>query len=352
MPTPQLNTTMEEELGSEWRNEKFQNFEDMPLAAASLGQVHRATHTNTGEQVVVKVQYPGVADSIDSDIENVMRLVRWTNFAPKGLYIDEVMRVARKELKLECDYVHEAEMQRQYSRLLDTAADSDNTYKDVTNVSFVVPKVYDDASTSRVLTSEYVAGVPLDEISHLEQETRDDVGSALLWLTMTELFDWRFMQTDPNWGNFLYDIETSTIGLIDFGAARPFDPEFVDQYLRLVWGAAEQDEEMVLDASVRLGFLTGDESKSMTNAHLAAAYAIGEPFADGAALFDFRGSDLTERVTSHLQTFGKERLKPPPEDAYALHRKLAGSFMACIRLGSRVECRPMLRDLYLARWGD
>ena len=64
-----------------------------------------------------KVQYPGVADSIDSDIENVMRLVRWTNFAPKGLYIDEVMRVARKELKLECDYVHEAAMQQQYQEV-------------------------------------------------------------------------------------------------------------------------------------------------------------------------------------------------------------------------------------------
>ena len=63
------------------------------------------------------VQYPGVADSIDSDIENVMRLVRWTNFAPKGLYIDEVMRVARKELKLECDYVHEAAMQQQYQEV-------------------------------------------------------------------------------------------------------------------------------------------------------------------------------------------------------------------------------------------
>ena len=63
------------------------------------------------------VQYPGVADSIDSDIENVMRLVRWINFAPKGLYIDEVMRVARKELKLECDYVHEAAMQQQYQEV-------------------------------------------------------------------------------------------------------------------------------------------------------------------------------------------------------------------------------------------
>merc|ERR1711865_913362 len=112
----------------EWRN-KFIDFQDMPLAAASLGQVHRATHKESGDEIVVKVQYPGVADSIDSDIENVMRLVRWTNFAPKGLYIDEVMRVARKELKLECDYVHEAAMQQQYQEVR-----SKNNFQTIENV--------------------------------------------------------------------------------------------------------------------------------------------------------------------------------------------------------------------------
>jgi aarF domain-containing kinase len=168
---------------------------------------------------------------------------------------------------------------------------------------------------------------------------------------MTELFDWNFMQTDPNWGNFLYDVDSSTIGLIDFGAARPFDRNFTDQYLRLVWGSANNDEEMVLDASFNLGFLTGDESKQMIQAHLAAAFAIGEPFGRNKP-FNFKGSDLTERVTSHLRVFGKERLKPPPEDAYALHRKLAGSFMACIRLGVNVECRSLLKELYLKRWGN
>jgi aarF domain-containing kinase len=355
MPEPQLNQTMATELGDDWK-EQFVAFQDLPLAAASLGQVHRATRyaneaqneaeneaeneaQNEAEneenlhQVVVKVQYPGVADSIDSDIENVMRLVRWTNFAPPGLYIDEVMRVARKELKLECDYVHEALMQKQYHALLNKAqnstsasssfhqffntpgvAASDELLSTKNNVSFVVPRVYEDMSTSRVLTSEYVSGIPLDEISSLEQTTRDDVGGALLWLTMTELFDWNFMQTDPNWGNFLYDVDTSTIGLIDFGAARPFDSAFTDQYLRLVWGSANNDETMVLDASVKLGFLTGDESKPMVQAHLAAAYAIGEPFSTYEP-FAFRDSNLTERVTSHLQVFGKERLKPPPEDA-------------------------------------
>jgi aarF domain-containing kinase len=366
MPAPQLHETMATELGDDWRAQ-FLEFEDLPLAAASLGQVHRAkcpTRLGDAERadattdmsvdtdaapddVVVKVQYPGVADSIDSDIANVMRLVRWTNFAPPGLYIDEVMRVARKELKLECDYVHEAKMQTKYRKLLMDAQDGGNAPE---SFAFRVPRVHPAFSTERVITTEFIHGVALDQVSSLSQETRDEVGASLLWLTMTELFTWRFMQTDPNWGNFLYEEETSTVGLIDFGAAREFSVEFIDQYLRLVWGAAEGDRELILDASIQLGFLTGDESQDMIEAHLAAAAVIGEPFACEGP-YDFAGSDLTERVTSHLHVFGRERLAPPPEDAYALHRKLSGSFMACIKLGARIECRSLLQQHYEKRWG-
>lgn len=350
MPESQLHETMSTELGDEWRSQ-FLVFEDLPLAAASLGQVHRATcEVNSLEaeplEVAVKVQYPGVADSIDSDIANVMRLVRWTNFAPPGLYIDEVMRVARKELKLECDYEHEAKMQSRYRELL-VDAQSRNVLEAFT---FHVPKVHSPLSTERVLTTEYFDGVALDHVALLDQGTRNDVGASLLWLTMTELFTWRFMQTDPNWGNFLYNDASGTIGLIDFGAARDFSVDFIDQYLRLVWGAAEDNRELILDSSIKLGFLTGDESQDMIDAHLSAAAVIGEPFAcDG--VYDFANSDLTERVTKHLHVFGRERLAPPPEDAYALHRKLSGAFMACIKLGAKVECRSLLKQEYESRWG-
>ena len=216
-----------------------------------------------------------------------MRLVRWTNFAPPGLYIDEVMRVARKELKLEGDYVHEAKMQKKYRKLLVDAQDAGSAPE---ALAFRVPQVHQKFSTERVITTDFIHGVALDQVYSLSQSTCDEVGASLLWLTMTELFEWRFMQTDPNWGNFLYDDKTGTMGLIDFGAAREFSVEFIDQYLRLVWGAAEGDCDLILDASIQLGFLTGDESKDMIEAHLAAAAAIGEPFAC-EGLYDFGGSD-------------------------------------------------------------
>ncbi len=91
----------------------------------------------------------------------------------------------------------------------------------------------------------------------MSQKIRDAVGTLLLQLTLKELFEWRFMQTDPNWGNFLYDESAGKLNLIDFGAAREFPSKFVDNYLSMVKACAERDRDGVIDYSTRLGFLTG-----------------------------------------------------------------------------------------------
>lgn len=91
----------------------------------------------------------------------------------------------------------------------------------------------------------------------MPQSVRDAVGTLLLQLTLRELFAWRFMQTDPNWGNFLYDEAAAKLHLIDFGAAREFPVGFVDDYLNMVRACAERDKQGVIDCSTRLGFLTG-----------------------------------------------------------------------------------------------
>ena len=99
---------------------KFETFEDLPFAAASIGQVHRATIIENGEtkNVVVKVQYPGVADSIDSDLKNLTMLVKMSGFAPKGLFIEKVIQVGRDELVVECDYKREAQNQERLRNLV------------------------------------------------------------------------------------------------------------------------------------------------------------------------------------------------------------------------------------------
>ena len=171
------------------------------------------------------------------------------------------------------------------------------------------------------------------------------IARTILIITIRELFEWRFIQSDPNFGNFLYDDATRTINMIDFGAARNYSKEFVSSYMELVWGAANDDKEKVLKVSKDIGFLTGDETNEMVNAHIKAGLVLGEPFLTNKP-FDFANSHLTTRVSKYGETFMKYRLTPPPTEAYSLHRKLAGAFLLCIKLKAVIPCRDILENTY------
>ncbi|CAN1236481.1 Protein ABC transporter 1, mitochondrial [Linum grandiflorum] len=332
MPRKQLNQVLDAELGPDWPT-KLTSFDYEPLAAASIGQVHKAV-TKDGMKVAMKIQYPGVADSVESDLDNVKLLLDYTNLIPEGLYLDSAMKVAKEELTRECDYELEAVNQKRFRNLISNKK------------GFYVPIVVDELSSKRVLTSELVSGVAIDKVASLDQETRNYVGGKLLELTMLELFVLRFMQTDPNWGNFLYDDATKTINLIDFGAARDYPKRFIDDYLRMVLACGNRDRDTVLEMSTSLGFLTGEESEEMLDAHVEAAFVVGMPFAKPGGGYNFRENNMTQNVTMLGAKMLKHRLTPPPDEAYSLHRKLSGAFLACIKLGSVVPCREMLTDIY------
>ncbi|PHT60251.1 AarF domain-containing protein kinase 4 [Capsicum baccatum] len=331
MPRSQLNLVLSSELGHDWSS-KLESFDYEPIAAASIGQVHRA-FTKDGMEVAMKIQYPGVADSIESDIENVKLLLGYTNLIPEKLYLDNAMKVAKEELSRECDYELEAKNQKRFGVLLSGKK------------GFYVPVVIDDLSSKRVLTSELVPGIPIDKVALLDQETRNYVGRKLLELTLMELFVFRFMQTDPNWSNFLYDESEKVINLIDFGAARDYPKSFVDDYLRMVFACANNDREAIIKLSQRLGFLTGEESEIMTETHVQAGFVVGLPFSKPGG-YDFRANNITQSISNLGATMLRHRLTPPPEEAYSLHRKLSGAFLACIKLGAVVPCRELLLEVY------
>lgn len=338
MPNYQLKKQLEGQLGKGWRS-KFESFDETPFAAASIGQVHRATIRRGAQirDVVVKVQYPGVANSIESDLRNLSMLVKWSGLAPKGLFIENVIRVGQQELQVECDYKRELLNQRRIKQLVE----SDPL---LTENKFVVPDVFDDLTTDEILTSEYRPGGTIDKVLYLSQEERNRIGRTIMYLTMKELFVWRFMQTDPNWGNFLYDVGTATTSLIDFGATREYSKEFVDGYLRIVWASANCDEDTLMEQSYRMIFLTGEENEQMLGAHKLSGFTVGEPFHRDEP-FDFQASQISTRMGEHTSVFLRHRLTPPPEEVYTLHRKLAGAYMLCIKLGAVVRCRDMLEDI-------
>lgn len=330
MPLSQRDKVLASNLGSNWR-EIFESFDDMPMAAASIGQVHGAVLKSTGQRVAVKVQYPGVADSIDSDLNNLTILLTASRLLPKGLYLDKTIANARTELAWECDYIREAECGKRFRELL----------KDEQDI-FVVPAIIEEASGAQVLTMERMEGVGVTKVQNFTQEQKDWIGTQILRLCLREIAEFKFMQTDPNWSNFLYNAKTQKLELLDFGASREYPSKFIDPYLRNLLAASRNDRNSVRDLSIQLGYLTGHESQAMLNAHITSVLTLAEPFRDSSPeVYNFQNQTITDRVKGLIPVMVRERLAPPPEETYSLHRKLSGAFLLCARLGSRVRCREM-----------
>ncbi|XP_041796395.1 atypical kinase COQ8B, mitochondrial isoform X2 [Chelmon rostratus] len=331
MPTWQMNKVLEEELGPGWR-EKLSSFEDRPFAAASIGQVHHAV-LKDGREIAMKIQYPGVAESIHSDINNLMSVLKMSVVLPEGLFADSSLEVLQRELAWECDYKREAECAKKFRSLLEGSE------------FFHVPEVIDELSGRRVLAMELVQGVPLDRCVDLDQETRNQISFNILQLCLRELFEFRFMQTDPNWANFFYNSDTNKVVLLDFGACRSYPESFTDDYIQVVHAASVGDRATVLSKSKDLKFLTGFEAKAFQEAHVEAVMILGEAFACTEP-FDFGVQSTTQRIQNLIPIMLRHRLTPPPEETYSLHRKMAGSFLICSKLNARIVCRDMFMDVY------
>lgn len=333
MPPSQRNQVLVRSLGENWRD-LYADFEERPFAAASIGQVHKATLKSNGKEVAVKVQYPGVRNSIDSDLNNLSLLLTASRLLPKGLYLDKTIANARTELGWECDYEREAEACIRFKQLLNEE-----------QTTFSVPEIYPEACGPDVLTSEFMTGKAVTKIADLTQPERDWIGTNILRLCLRELMEWRFMQTDPNWTNFLYNRETQKLELLDFGASRDFPAHFVEPYVSLLIAASKGDRAACRDLSIQLGYLTGRESEAMLTAHVDSILTLSEPFTQTAPeVYNFEGQTITDRVRANIGLMLRERMAPPPEETYSLHRKLSGAFLLCARLKSRIEARGMFAD--------
>ncbi|XP_051845158.1 atypical kinase COQ8B, mitochondrial [Antechinus flavipes] len=335
MPRWQMMRVLEEELGRNWRS-KVASLEEKPFAAASIGQVHHGVLPD-GTEVALKIQYPGVAQSIRSDVENLLAVLKMSVALPEGLFAEQSLQALQRELAWECDYRREAACARTFRQLLEG------------DPFFRVPAVIEELSTGRVLAMELASGVPLDQCQGLSQDVRNRICRELLRLCLQELFEFRFMQTDPNWANFLYDASSHKVTLLDFGASRKFGSEFTDHYIEVVKAAADGDRVRVLKKSQDLKFLTGYETKAFSEAHVEAVMILGEPFAS-AGPYDFGAGDTARRVQSLVPVMLRHRLCPPPEETYALHRKLAGAFLACARLRANIPCGDLFHEVYHNYW--
>ncbi|GFE55291.1 aarF domain-containing kinase 4, putative [Babesia ovis] len=328
MPEEQVKSIMQKEFGTDWESQ-FKQFNMQPIGSASLGQVHEAV-TADGAHVCVKIQFPGVAESIDSDIANLIFLCTKTKMVPKSFFLNQFAKEIKVELTTECDYENEANFYRIFRQLvLD---------------GFKVPSVIDDLSSKKVITTEFVTGVPIEECRNLPQEVRDSIGDRLLRLSLSELFIFGLMNTDPNPSNYLYDKHTDLIGLIDFGSCRSYSENFVSEYFKLVQASVNEDVEQITMLSKSLGFINDDDSEEMVQHHAESVLITGQPFRHHGR-FDFEACDIIQKCRKKASVILKIRKQPPPPEVYSLHRKLAGCYVMCNLIGARVDARNIYLEI-------
>lgn len=333
MPKDQLIVTLNQSWGEKWQDDLLY-FSFAPIAAASIGQVHKVI-TMDGRMLAVKVQYPGVKKSIDSDVDNVATLIKLTGLVPKSLDINPLLQEAKAQLHQEADYVREADMLNRYRALVEST--------DIPNKgsnAFVIPQTFAPLTTSTVLAMDFIEAQDLDALINEPQDVRDAVMTALMTLFFNEIFHFKLLQSDPNLANYQFKPDTKEIVLLDFGATRDVPDAISAQYQALLNSAAANDRAMMQQAAFRIGLI--DESHSQTqvdaviNIGMEACEAIR---CEGA--YDFGQSDLIARLHEKGMALTMEHnfWHTPPVDALFIHRKLGGLFLLAKRLKAKVDMR-------------
>ena len=335
MPPQQLQQVLAAQWGKDWRT-RFQRFEPRPIAAASIGQVHRAM-THDGRTLAIKVQYPGVRESIDADVDNVAGLLRLSGLLPRELDVAPLLAEAKRQLAEETDYGREGEQMSLFGKLL---AD---------DPSVVVPVLDAEFTTGSVLAMSFVEGEPIESLQAAPQATRDAVMTTLIGLVLRELFEFGVMQTDPNFANYRYQPDSGRLVLLDFGAARAIAGGTVRGYRRLIEAGLDSDRPAMREAAVAAGFV-GSGAVDRHEARLDAMIDIilGELNRPGP--FDFGDRRFVEALRDNGAAIAMDKAAwhIPPADILFVQRKISGTALLAARLAARVDIRTLARNALLA----
>jgi predicted unusual protein kinase regulating ubiquinone biosynthesis (AarF/ABC1/UbiB family) len=241
MPWDKVKTVLEEEYRDEEIHEIYSDFEREAFAAASIGQVHRATLID-GREVAVKIQYPGVAEALEADLANAGMIVRLAKALAPGLDAKAVAEELRERVLEELDYEYEAQNQRSFAR----------AYRG--HPFIYVPDVLTRLSHRRVLVTEFVEGKGFEEVKGLDDDERSRFGEIVFRFCFGSIYHLLHFNADAHPGNYIL-MEDGRVAFLDFGMTKKLDPEQVELEQVAVDAAANKDPEALRQALHDLGFI-------------------------------------------------------------------------------------------------
>jgi len=328
MPPRQLDGVLRAEWGVDWRR-RFRHFEAAPIAAASIGQVHRATLPD-GRVLAIKVQYPGVAASIDADVDNVATLLKLSGVLPKSIDLTPLLAEAKRQLAEEADYLREGEQMRLYGEWL--AGDA----------RYVVPELEPALTTPRVLAMRFVEGRAVETLADAPQDVRDAALTALIELVLRELFAFGAMQTDPNFANYRWQPDTGALVLLDFGATRSVPAETAAAYRRLIEAGLARDRDRIRDTAVAVGFL-GSAAAAAHRPAIDRIIAAIDDAMNRPGPFDFGDRAFVPVVREEARALVADRdtWHVPHVETLFVQRKVSGTALLAARMKARVDVRGL-----------
>ncbi len=362
--TDALRTLEEQTTALQWsaieevaRNELGDKLDDFvvdqePIGAASLAQVHRALHKPSGDWVCLKIQYPGVAESIDSDLGSVVRLLKLSRMVNVGNdQFDEWINEVSTLLHFEVDYLREAQVTQDFYNFL----------KD--DPVFFVPEVYPEYSTGKILVSSYQSGYAVSEpeVQNISREERNRLGKAFLELFIKEVFEWGEIQTDPNFGNYRLQSDDDgkyRIVLLDFGAVLKYDDDFLKPVISIILGAYKNNYAQVKQGAIDLGMMQEEYPEEVHKDFADLCCLLVEPFVhqhrevplgtlNKNGEYRWGNSNLPKRAAKFAAKSAMSKyFSVPPREFAFLSRKLLGVYSFISALDAEFNPTDIL-DKYL-----
>ncbi len=314
----------------------FDTFEKSATAAASIGQVHKAE--KNGKTLAVKVQYPGVADSISSDLK-IIRPIVGAMFNISASEMDHYLQEVEARLLEETDYELELARSKEISEAC----------KPIEGLLF--PRYYAELSGERVLSMDWMAGKHLDAYlaTNPTQEARNKAGQIMWNFYDHQIHNLLQVHADPHPGNFLFQ-EDGTLGVIDFGCVKQFSKEFHDTYFQLMEPTVAGNADKFNELLFQLDFLLPSD-KAAEVAHFTTVYTevlelLGRPFF--SETFDFADNKYFEQIYALSNVYSNDKMLRKakaargPRDAIYLNRTYFGLYSILNKLGAKIETKSAM----------